>query len=411
MGARLQVMKGKRVVLGVTGGIAAYKAAELARMLVRNGAETRVAMTKNATNFVTPLTFEALTGNRVVWNQFDSLNDPMDHISWGQDADIIIVAPATANFLAKTALGIADDFLSTMMVAATAPVLVCPAMNDRMLEHPAVRENLHVLRKRGVAVMEPGTGDLACGTVGPGRLPEPEDILDRALAVIAPKDLEGRTILITAGPTMEPMDPVRFISNRSSGKMGYALARIASRRGASVILVSGPTGLKPPSGVTFVDVRSAEEMRAAVLEHWTTCDAVIKAAAVADYRPREASGRKVKKGKDDRVLELVCNPDILAELGKEREDGACVLVGFAAETESLLENAQEKLQRKNVDMIVANDVSRPDAGFDVDTNLVNILHRGGDVETLSMMTKEEVADRILDRILELWKDGPPLKRS
>ncbi|MGM0664561.1 MAG: bifunctional phosphopantothenoylcysteine decarboxylase/phosphopantothenate--cysteine ligase CoaBC [Thermodesulfobacteriota bacterium] len=404
-------MKGKRVVLGVTGGIAAYKAAELARMLVRNGAETRVAMTKNATNFVTPLTFEALTGNRVVWNQFDSLNDPMDHISWGQDADIIIVAPATANFLAKTALGIADDFLSTMMVAATAPVLVCPAMNDRMLEHPAVRENLHVLRKRGVAVMEPGTGDLACGTVGPGRLPEPEDILDRALAVIAPKDLEGRTILITAGPTMEPMDPVRFISNRSSGKMGYALARIASRRGASVILVSGPTGLKPPSGVTFVDVRSAEEMRAAVLEHWTTCDAVIKAAAVADYRPREASGRKVKKGKDDRVLELVCNPDILAELGKEREDGACVLVGFAAETESLLENAQEKLQRKNVDMIVANDVSRPDAGFDVDTNLVNILHRGGDVETLSMMTKEEVADRILDRILELWKDGPPLKRS
>lgn len=404
-------MKGKRIILGVTGGIAAYKAAELARVLVRNGAETRVAMTENAAKFVTPLTFEALTGNRVVLKQFDSLNDPMDHISWGQGSNLIIVAPATANFLAKTALGIADDFLSTMMVAATAPILLCPAMNDRMLENPAVRENLSVLCKRGVAVMEPGTGDLACGTIGPGRLPDPEDILERALAVLAPKDLEGRTVLVTAGPTMEPIDPVRFISNRSSGKMGYALARIASRRGASVVLVSGPTGLKPPSGVAFVAIRSAEDMRAAVLEHWTKCDAVIKAAAVADYRPREAFGQKVKKGKEDLVLELACNPDILAELGRERGNGACILVGFAAETESLLENAQEKLQRKNLDMIVANDVSRPDAGFDADNNLVNILHRDGRVEALPMMTKEEVAGRILDRLAEQWKEGPPLKRS
>lgn len=396
-------MKGKRIILGVTGGIAAYKAAELARFLVRNGAETRVAMTKNAAKFVAPLTFEALTGNRVVREQFDPLNEPMDHISWGQDADLIIVAPATANFIAKMALGIADDFLSTMVIAATAPMLVCPAMNEHMLEHPAVQENLHVLRKRGITVMEPGTGDLACGTSGPGRLPEPDDIVDRALNLLAPKDLEGRTILVTAGPTIESMDPVRFISNRSSGKMGYALARIASRRGASVILVSGPTSLKPPSGVTFVGVRSAEDMRASVLEHWTRCDAVIKAAAVADYRPREASGRKVKKGREGRVLDLVCNPDILAELGREREDGACVLVGFAAETESLLENAQEKLQSKNVDMIVANDVSRSDAGFDGDNNLVNILFRDGHVEALPMMTKDEVADQILDRIAKRWK--------
>lgn len=405
------MMNGKRIILGVTGGIAAYKAAELARLLVRNGAETKVAMTKNAAKFVTPLTFEALTGNRVVREQFDPLNDPMDHISWGQEADLIIVAPATADFIAKMALGIADDFLSTMVIAATAPILVCPAMNDRMLMHPAVQENLQVLRERGIAVMDPGTGDLACGASGPGRLPEPEDILDRALAVLAPKDLEGRTILVTAGPTIESMDPVRFISNRSSGKMGYALARIASRRGASVVLVSGPTGLKPPSGVTFVDVLSAEDMRAAVLARWTECDAVIKAAAVADYRPRETSGRKVKKGPEGRVLDLVCNPDILAELGRDREDGACVLVGFAAETESLLENAQEKLQRKNVDIIVANDVSRPDAGFDADTNLVNILHRDGRVEALPMMTKDEVADRILDRIAEKWKQDPPGKRS
>ncbi len=398
-------MKGNRVILGVTGGIAAYKAAELARLLVRNGAETKVAMTKNAAKFITPLTFEAITGNRVVRKQFDAFNDPMDHISWGQDADLIIVAPATADFLAKMAMGIADDFLSTMMLAATAPILVCPAMNDRMFGHPAVRKNINVLRKRGVEVMDPGSGDLACGATGPGRLPEPVDILDKALAVIAPKDLKGRTVLVTAGPTMEPIDPVRFISNRSSGKMGYALARVASRRGASVILVSGPTGLRPPSDVRFVGVCSAEDMRAAVLAHWTDCDAVIKAAAVADYRPREFYGRKVKKGQEDRILGLVCNPDILAELGRERRDSSCILVGFAAETEALLENAQEKLKKKNVDMIVANDVSRPGAGFDEDTNLVNILHRDGRVESLPMMSKDEVAGRILDRIAERWNEG------
>lgn len=397
------MIKGKRVVLGVTGGIAVYKAAELARLLVRSEAEPRVAMTRNASKFVTPLTFEALTGQRVVCDQFDSRNDPLDHITWGQDADLIIIAPATANFIAKMAVGIADDFLSTMMVAATAPILVCPAMNERMLEHPAVRENLSVLRERGVAVLDPGVGELACGTTGPGRLPEPDEILDRAIDLLSPKDLKGRTLLVTAGPTIESMDPVRFISNRSSGKMGYALASMACRRGASVILVSGPTALKPPSGVVFLDVRSAEEMRAAVLAHWTTCDAVIKAAAVADYRPRELFGRKVKKGREDRVLELTCNPDILGELGRERKDGTCVLVGFAAETDSVLENAQEKLNKKNLDILVANDVSRSDAGFDSDTNLVTILHRDGRVEELPLMPKDEVADQILNRIAEQWK--------
>ena len=404
-------MKGKRVVVGVTGGIAAYKAAELVRGLVRDGADVRVAMTRHATEFVTPLTFEALSGHRVVWAQFDPANEAMDHITWGQETDLIVIAPATAGFIARMAAGMADDFLSTMLLAATAPVLVCPSMNDRMFEHPAVRENLDTLRARGIRVLSPGTGDLACGTRGPGRLPEPEEILEQARILMAPKDFQGRKVLVTAGATVEAIDPVRYITNRSSGKMGYALARAAARRGGSVVLVSGPTGLKPPLGVRFVGVRSAEEMRTAVLADRAGCDAVIKAAAVADYRPKEASARKVKKREADRVLDLVRNPDILAELGCEGEKGTCVLVGFAAETEALLENAREKLQKKNVDMIVANDVSRPDAGFDTDTNLVRILHRDGRVEELPLMSKDEVADRILDRILDRWKEDNHLQRS
>ena len=404
-------MKGKRVVVGVTGGIAAYKAAELVRGLVRDGADVRVAMTRHATEFVTPLTFEALSGHRVVWAQFDPANEAMDHITWGQETDLIVIAPATAGFIARMTAGMADDFLSTMLLAATAPVLVCPSMNDRMFEHPAVRENLDTLRARGIRVLSPATGDLACGTRGPGRLPEPEEILEQARILLAPKDFQGRKVLVTAGATVEAIDPVRYITNRSSGKMGYALARAAARRGGSVVLVSGPTGLKPPLGVRFVGVRSAEEMRTAVLADRAGCDAVIKAAAVADYRPKESFDRKVKKRDADRVLDLVRNPDILAELGCEGEKGTCVLVGFAAETEALLENAREKLQKKNVDMIVANDVSRPDAGFDTDTNLVRILHRDGRVEELPLMSKDEVADRILDRILDRWKEDNHLQRS
>ncbi len=399
-------MKGRRIIVGVTGGIAAYKAAELVRALVRDGADARVAMTRNATRFVTPLTFEALSGHRVVHEQFDPANEPMDHITWGQEADLVVVAPATAGFIARTASGMAEDFLSTMMLAATAPVLLCPSMNDRMFEHPAVQENLRVLRERGTHVMDPGTGDLACGSRGRGRLPDPPDILERIRGLLAPQDLEGRKVLVTAGATVEAIDPVRYITNRSSGKMGYALARAAVRRGASVVLVSGPTGLKPPRGVHFLGVRSAEEMRSAVLSQRPGCHAVIKAAAVADYRPRETSDRKLKKREADRVLELIRNPDILAELGCGTGDGTCILVGFAAETDALLENAREKLEKKNVDMIVANDVSRPDAGFDTDTNLVKILHRDGLVEELPLMSKEEVADRILDRILDRWRRNP-----
>jgi phosphopantothenoylcysteine decarboxylase/phosphopantothenate--cysteine ligase len=404
-------MKGKRVIVGVTGGIAAYKAAELVRGLVRDGAEVRVAMTKHATEFVTPLTFEALSGHRVVWEQFDPANEAMDHITWGQETDLVVIAPATAGFLARMAAGMADDFLATMLLAATAPVLVCPSMNDRMLEHPAVQHNLHVLRARGVHVMPPGIGDLACGTRGAGRLPEPEEILEQARIVLAPKDLQGRKIMVTAGATVEAIDPVRYITNRSSGKMGYALARAAARRGGSVVLVSGPTGLKPPLGVRFVAVRSAEEMRTAVLADREGCHAVIKAAAVADYRPREAGLQKMKKLDADQNLDLVRNPDILAELGCGQGAGACVLVGFAAETEALLENAREKLRRKNVDMVVANDVSRADAGFDADTNLVKILHRDGRVEELPLLSKDEVADRILDRILEQWKKDVRPRKS
>jgi len=404
-------MKGKRIVVGVTGGIAAYKAAELVRSLVREGAQPRVAMTANAARFVTPLTFEALSGHRVIRSQFEPGTEPMDHITWGQEANLVIIAPATANFVAKMAHGIADDFLSTMVLAATAPILVCPAMNDRMWAHPAVQANLKVLRERGASVMEPDSGDLACGTKGPGRLPETEDILERARAVLAPQDCSGRKILVTAGATVEAIDPVRFITNRSSGRMGYALARAARRRGASVVLVSGPSGLKPPQGVTVIGVRSAEDMKTAVLEGLDGCDAVIKAAAVADYRPRDQAEQKIKKGEGERVLELVRTPDILAELGCERGEGACVLVGFAAETESLLENARDKLQRKNVDMIVANDVSRSDAGFDAETNLVKILHRDGRVEELPLMSKDDVADRILDRIRDRWKEGLPPERS
>ncbi len=396
-------MKGKRVTLGVTGGIAAYKAAEILRRLVTEGAETRVAMTRNAARFVTPLTFEALSGRRVITGMFDPGTGPMDHIQWGQDTDLVLVAPATANFLAKAARGTADDFLSTMAVAATAPVLICPAMNTHMYQNPAVQENIRILIERGVSLMEPGTGGLACRAEGPGRLPEVEDIIERAAWLLSPKDLAGRRLMVTAGATMEAIDPVRFITNRSSGKMGYALAGAARRRGAEVILVSGPGALNPPLGVAHIGVRSAEEMRRAVMAEWEGCDAVIKAAAVSDYRPKESADQKIKKGaRETQVIELVRTPDILAELGRLRENSPCLLVGFAAETESLVSHAREKLEKKNVDMVVANDVSREDAGFETDTNLVKFLHRDGRVEDMPMMTKDEVADCILDRVRDLW---------
>ena len=399
-------MKGKKVLVGVTGGIAAYKAVELVRLLIKADLRVEVAMTESATWFVTPLTFETLSGNKVITRMFGHVETPMDHIRCGQDADLIIIAPATANIIGKMAHGIGDDFLSTCMLAATAKTLLCPAMNDQMFLNPAVRDNLALLQNRGFSVMAPGRGELACGSDGPGRLPDPADILEQALILLSERDLEGCKILVTAGPTTEYIDPVRFVTNRSSGKMGYALARAALRRGAEVVLVSGPTTLKPPPGIVFCPVKTAEEMRAAVFEHRNGCHMIIKAAAVSDYRPKETADQKVKKGADSLSLNMVKNPDILALLGETKKDHPCILVGFAAETENLLENAQEKINAKNLDMIVANDVSRKDAGFQTDTNAVKIIYADGRVEDSPLMGKIEVARLILDRAKALKDENP-----
>ncbi|MCU0597149.1 MAG: bifunctional phosphopantothenoylcysteine decarboxylase/phosphopantothenate--cysteine ligase CoaBC [Desulfobacterota bacterium] len=396
-------MKGKKVLVGVTGGIAAYKTAELVRLLVKEGALTKVAMTRHATRFITPLTMETLSGNRVVADMWDPETRPLDHITWGQESDLIILAPATANFIGKMAHGIGDDFLSTVVIAATARILVCPSMNTQMFLSQAVQENLRILRARGYEIMEPGSGELACHTEGPGRLPEAGDIVEEARRLLSRQDLSGLRVLVTAGATLEALDPVRYMSNRSSGKMGYALARAARLRGAKVTLVSGPTALKPPRGVALSCVKTAEEMRQAVLADCQQVDVIIKAAAVLDWRPKETAAHKIKKGRGTQTLELVENPDILAELGCSRGNRRCVLAGFAAETQDLLANAQEKLQKKNLDLIVVNDVSRVDAGFEADTNAVKILYRDGRIEELPLMPKPEVADQLLDRIKVLWE--------
>ena len=394
-------MKDKKIIVGITGGIAAYKAAELVRILVKAGAETRVAMTANATRFISPLTLEALSGNRVVSDMFNPETHPIAHITWGQDADLVIIAPATANFIAKMAHGIADDFLSTMVLASTAKILVCPAMNSRMYMNSVTQENIKRIAERGCVVMEPGEGELACHTEGPGRLPGPEEIAEQARMMLTEQDLSGLRVLVTAGPTIEPMDPVRYISNRSTGKMGYALARTAAMRGASVTLISGPTALTPPRGVKFRGVKSAEEMKEAVFDCLGDSDVIIKAAAVSDYRPRDRSARKIKKGADSLSIDLVKNPDILLELGKAKGKAGYILVGFAAETEDILTNATEKLRDKNLDIIVVNDITREDAGFESDTNLVKIIHRDGTREDLPLMSKDEVAGQLLDRIKTL----------
>jgi phosphopantothenoylcysteine decarboxylase/phosphopantothenate--cysteine ligase len=398
-------MKEKKVIVGVTGGIAAYKAAELVRLLVKAGAETRVAMTSSATRFVTPLTFEALSENKVVWDMWDARTAAMDHIQWGQEANLIIIAPATANFIGKLAHGIGDDFLSTMVIAATAKILVCPSMNSQMYRNPVVQDNLKLLKERGYAVMEPAEGELACRTEGPGRLPEPEEILEEAVALVTEKDLSGLRILVTAGATIEPIDPVRYMTNRSTGKMGYALGRAAMMRGGEVTLVSGPTNLKPPRGVSFVPVKTAEEMKEAVIERFQQCDVIIKAGAVLDYRPAARALHKIKKIEETQSMELVRNPDILSELGGMKGKTRCLLVGFAAETQDLIANATEKLKKKNLDLIIANDVSRKDAGFEADTNAVKVIYRDGRIEELPLMTKAEASERILDRIKQIWEAG------
>ena len=393
------MLKDKVVVLGVTGGIAAYKGVELLRLLTKAGATVHVIMTRSATEFVTPLTFQTLSMNPVHTELFNLISEQeIGHISLADRADLFIIAPATANVIGKLANGIADDMLTTTVMATKAPVLIAPAMNVNMYQNPIYRENEERLRTHGYLFVEPVRGMLACGWEGEGKLQDPAAIFEAAMAVLTPNDLAGESVLVTAGPTREELDPVRFISNYSSGKMGYAIARAASRRGARVTLVTGPTCLDAPWGVEIVPITSALEMREAVLERYASSSVVIKAAAVADYRPARRAVDKIKKTDQPETVELVRNPDILAELGANKVGQ--FLVGFAAETESLLKNAAKKLNGKNLDLIVANDVGQTGAGFNVDTNIVRLLFRDGRVEELPLMEKDDVANVILDRVVE-----------
>lgn len=390
------MLAGKTITVGVTGGIAAYKVAELVSSLVKAGADIHVAMTPSACEFITPLTFEVLTGNPVHRELFrtDSEGGVL-HIDLAQRADLLVIAPATANIIGKAASGLADDLVSTLVLAASCPVLFCPAMNVVMYDNPMVQRNMISLKGYGCHFVDPGEGRLACGTVGKGRLAEREIIIHSITKLLTPQDLAGLTVLVTAGPSREPLDPVRYLSNRSSGKMGYALARAAVQRGAGVILVSGPTALAPPPGVEFISVETAGQMYDAVLNNFPRADVVIKAAAVADYRPVDTSNKKIKKQGRELSLELTENPDILAELGR-RKEGKKLLIGFAAETNDVRKYALDKLHRKNLDLLVANDVTIPGAGFDCNTNLVRLFDTRGEEETLPLMDKNKVAHRILD---------------
>ena len=393
-----------KVVLGVSGGIAAYKAAEIVRHLQERGVRVQVVMTAAAQEFVRPLTFAALSGEKVITSMFGSsaeqpnLDSAVEHISVAQSMDCLLVAPATADTIAKFAQGIASDFLSTLYLATKAPVVIAPAMNVNMWEHPATQANLQILRGRGVHVVEPGSGYLACGMTGAGRLAEPEEIVAATLARLGiTQDLAGETVLITAGPTHEPIDPVRYIANHSSGKMGYALAEAAIRRGARVILVSGPTALEPPSAAETIFVETAQQMRTAVLDRWEQATFVIMAAAVADYHVKDASPQKIKRT-GARELQLEPNPDILADLGSLRHASgktAPVIVGFAAETENLLDNARAKLAKKRADIMVLNDVSRPEIGFNSDRNAVTIV-TAGDAVDVPEACKLDIAQKVLD---------------
>jgi phosphopantothenoylcysteine decarboxylase/phosphopantothenate--cysteine ligase len=393
------ICSGKRILLGVTGGIAAYKAAELARRLICAGARVKVVMTAAAREFVAPLTFQALTGERVATAMFGSEAEPLEHVALGQEVDAIIVAPATADLIGKIAAGLGDDLLSTILLAATKPVLLCPAMNVAMWENPVVQENLARLKARGLQVMEPAAGELACGAVGLGRLPEPETIVEAAARLVSPQDFAGRKVLVTAGPTHEDFDPVRFLTNRSSGKMGYALAKVAWRRGAEVCLISGPSELAAPYGVERLWIRSALDLLEAVQKRFAAAEALFMAAAVGDYRPVRCEPRKIKRGRAEAQFHLVQNPDILREVGtiKDRR----IVVGFAAESHDLELEARRKLVEKNLDLIVANDVTQKDSGFAVDTNQVTVLGREGEPRRLPLLSKEEVAERILDLVAEL----------
>jgi phosphopantothenoylcysteine decarboxylase/phosphopantothenate--cysteine ligase len=403
-----------RITLGVTGGVAAYKAAELVRRLQQDNFTVQVVMTRGAREFITPLTFAAITGQRVITDLFESsgeanLESAIEHIAVAQRTDLLLVAPATADILAKFARGIADDFLTTLYLASTAPVVVAPAMNVNMWNHVATQENVEMLRARGVKIVDPDEGYLACGMTGAGRLAGQAAIVAAVHeALHAVRDLAGQKILVTAGPTRENVDPVRYFTNRSSGKMGYAVAEAAAQRGAHVILVSGPTSLDAPPGVERIDVQSAEEMNHAVLEKIADCSIGIFAAAVADYRPAEANEQKIKRTKESMTISLEPTPDILASVAHNKER---LIVGFAAETENVAENARTKLAAKNADLIVANDVTAEGAGFDHDTNIVTLFSRDGRDLALPRMSKSEVAQRILDEVVRLRSTLRAAQRS
>lgn len=394
------LLKDKHIVLGVTGSIAAYKIASLASMLMKKQADVTVIMTKNATNFINPITFESLTGNRCLVDTFDrNFEFQVEHVSLAKQTDVFLVAPASANVIAKAAHGIADDMLTTTLLACQCPKIFAPAMNTRMYENPIVQDNISMLKDYGMEVVTPASGYLACGDTGEGKMPEPEALFEAVLRALTPKDFAGKKVLVTAGPTQEKLDPVRYISNHSTGKMGYAIAAAAVRRGADVTLVSGKVGLTPPAGVRVVPVVSAADMAQAVKAAASEQDIIIKAAAVADYRPRVTADEKLKKKDDDLSVELERTEDILAWLGAHRREGQ-ILCGFSMETEHLLENSRAKLEKKKIDMMVANNLRQEGAGFGTDTNVVTLLTKE-ETEELPLLSKEEVADRLLDRLLTL----------
>ena len=409
-GIRIFVLKDKEIVLGVTGGIAAYKAAEFVRLLVKERAKVHVVMTQNSQEFITPLTFQTLSGNPVVTDPFALLGDgEIGHIALADLAELIVILPATANIIGKIANGIADDFLSTMVMASKAPTLFVPSMNVNMWENRALQENIQRLVERGYHFIEPGEGELACHWYGKGRLADLNEVMEQIEDLLSPKDLKGKKILITGGPTQEPIDPIRFLTNHSSGKMGLALARVARKRGAEVIFIMGPTSLSiPRRDIKVISVRTSEEMREAVLAHLEGCSVVIKAAAVSDYRPKKVSPQKLKKAESYSSIELERTRDILEEIGRKK--GNRILVGFAAETENLTTNARQKLAEKNLDLIVANDVTKSGAGFGFDTNQVKLLYPSGEIKDLPLMSKDEVSTFVLDEIVSLLKQKKDLSR-
>ncbi len=393
------MLQGKHVVLGVTGSIAAYKIASLASMLKKQAADVTVIMTQYATNFTTPITFESLTGNKCLVDTFDrNFQHSVEHVSLAKQTDVFLVAPASANVIAKAAHGLADDMLTTTLLACQCPKIIAPAMNTRMYQNPVVQNNMKLLQSYGMEVISPATGYLACGDTGEGKMPEPELLLEYIIKALRPRDMEGLRLLVTAGPTMEKIDPVRYISNHSTGKMGYAIARAAMMRGAVVTLVTGKTSLTPPMGVQTIGITSAADMAQAVKERAGEQDIIIKAAAVADYRPKDTSDEKIKKKESELSITLERTEDILGFLGAHKKKGQ-FLCGFSMETENMLENSRTKLEKKNLDLIVANSLKEQGAGFGTDTNIVTLLS-GKETLQLPILSKEEVADRLLDYILD-----------